>query len=118
MAKRSGPTNVHMRALINKLEKTKSPAWREVATKLGTARRRKVEVNVSSISKHAKDGETVIVPGVVLAGGIINKAVKVAAWKFSPAAEEKIKKAKGQVLDIESVAEKNPKGSKVKIMVG
>jgi large subunit ribosomal protein L18e len=118
MAKRTGPTNVHMRTLINKLEKTKSPAWKDVAKKLGSSRRRKVEVNVSSISRHSKKGDTVVVPGIVLAGGDIDKAVTVAAWRFSPTAEEKIKKAKGTIVQIEKLLEKNPKGSKIRIMVG
>jgi len=117
MVKRTGPTNIHMRTLINKLRKTKSPAWKDVAKRLGSARRRKTEVNVSSISKHAKKGEAVVVPGVVLASGEIDKAVTVAAWRFSPAAEKKIKNAKGSAVTIDELLEKNPKGSKIKIMV-
>jgi large subunit ribosomal protein L18e len=117
MVKRTGPTNIHMRTLINKLRKTKSPAWKDVAKMLGSARRRKTEVNVSSISKHAKKGETVVVPGVVLASGEIDKAVTVAAWRFSPAAEKKIKNAKGSSVTIDELFKKNPKGSKIKIMV-
>jgi len=118
MAKRTGPTNIHMRTLINKLQKTKSPAWRDVAKRLGSARRRKVEVNIASIGRHAKSGETVVVPGIVLASGEIDKAVTVAAWRFSATAVEKIKKAKGKVMTIEEMLKKNPKGSKIKIMVG
>ncbi len=118
MAKRTGPTNVHMRALINKLEKTKVPAWTDVAEKLSKPRRRKTEVNVSMIEKYAKDGDTVVVPGSVLASGEIAKPVTVAAWKFSPAAEEKIKKAKGSTISIGELLDKNPKGSKIRIMVG
>jgi len=107
-----------MRTLINKLQKTKSPAWKDVAKRLGGARRRKVEVNISSINRHAKPGETVVVPGIVLAGGEIDKAVTVAAWRFSSTAAEKIKKAKGNAITIDELLEKNPKGSKIRIMVG
>jgi large subunit ribosomal protein L18e len=117
MAKRTGPTNIHMRTLINKLRKTKAPAWKDVAKRLGSVRRRKTEVNISSINKHAKKGETVVVPGIVLASGEIDKAVTVAAWRFSPAAAEKIKKAQGSTITIDELLEKNPKGSKIKIMV-
>lgn len=118
MVKRTGPTNVHMRTLINRLQKTKSPAWKDVAKRLAGPRRRKVEVNVAAISKYAKSGETIVVPGIVLARGEIDKAVSVAAWRFSPAAVEKIKKAKGSVTTIGEIVKKNPKGSKIKIMVG
>lgn len=117
MVKRTGPTNVHMRTLINRLQKTKSAAWKNVAKKLGSARRKKVEVNVSLINRHAKDKETIVVPGIVLAGGEINKPVTVAAWRFSPTAAEKIKKAKGSTMTIEELLKKNPKGSKIRIMV-
>lgn len=118
MAKRTGPTNVHLRTLINKLQKTKSAAWKDVAEKLENVRRRKIEVDVKSINRYAKDGETVVVPGIVLAGGEIDRAVNVAAWRFSPAAEEKIKKAKGSAATIEEVLKKNPEGSKIIIIVG
>ena len=117
MVKRTGPTDVYKRALISKLGKTKAPIWKDVAKKLRSPRGRKVEVNVKSISRHAKDGEVVVVPGVVLASGDINKKVNVAAWKFSPSAEKKIKAAKGATMSIEELMKKNPKGSNVRIMV-
>ncbi len=118
MVKRTGPTNVHMRTLINRLQKTKSAAWKDVAKKLGSARRKKIEVNVSLINRHAKGGETIVVPGIVLAGGEINKPVTIAAWRFSSTAVEKIKKSKGSTMTIEELFKKNPKGSKIRIMVG
>ena len=117
MAKRTGPTDVHARRLIAELKKTKSPAWKEVAEKMSSARRRKVEVNVGEINLHAKEGEAVVVPGIVLANGKLDKSVTVAAWRFSKAAAEKIKKAKGHALGIEELLKKNPKGSKIRIMV-
>ena len=118
MVKRTGPTNVHMRTLINKLEKSESAAWKDVAERLASARRRKAEVNVLSIDKYAKKDETVVVPGIVLATGDISKPVTVAAWRFSQVAEEKIKKAKGSAVSIEELFEKNPKGSNIRIMEG
>lgn len=118
MAKRTGPTNVHMRTLINKLQKSKSAAWKDVADRLNSARRKRAEVNIASISRHAKDGETIVVPGIVMAAGELDKAVTVAAWRFSAAAVEKIKKAKGSTMTIEELLKKNPEGSKIRIMVG
>ncbi len=117
MVKLTGPTNVYMRKLIEDLKKTKSPAWKDVAKRLSAARRRKVEVNVGEINLYAKDGDIIVVPGVVLANGKIDKQLTVAAWRFSSAAVEKIKKAKGQPLTIEELMKKNPKGSKIRIMV-
>lgn len=117
MAKRTGPTNVYMRKLIGELKKTKSPAWKEVAKKLVATRRRRVVVNVGEINLYAKKGESVVVPGVVLANGRLDKAVTIAAWRFSSVAVEKIKKAKGKAVTIEELIKKNPKGSKIRIMV-
>ena len=117
MVKPTGPTNIYMQKLIGKLEKTKAPIWKDVAERLGGARRRKVEVNISDLNRHARDGETVVVPGVVLGAGEIGKAVSVAAWRFSGSAAEKIKNAKGSAMSIEELAEKNPKGSNVKIIM-
>jgi len=117
MTKRTGPTNVQMRKLIGELKKTKSPAWKQVADRLASARRKKVIVNIGEINLYAKDGESIVVPGIVIANGNLDKAVKIAAWRFSGAAAEKIKKANGEALTIEELVKKNPKGSKIKIMV-
>lgn len=121
MAKKTGPTNIYLRKLIVALRKVgkkeKAPIWKKVADKLAKSRRQKVEVNLSDINRHAAKGETVVVPGVVLAEGKLDKTVNVAAWRFSYAAVEKITKAKGKAMTIRELLEKNPKGSKVKIMV-
>jgi large subunit ribosomal protein L18e len=117
MAKPTGPTNVYKRRLINELNRTKSPAWKNVAKKLSAARRRKVVVNVGELNMYAKDGETIVVPGTVLSNGKLEKPLTIAAWRFSPAAAGKIRKAKGSALTIEELLKKNPKGSKMRIMV-
>jgi large subunit ribosomal protein L18e len=121
MAKKTGPTNVHLRQLIVGLEKTakknKALVWNEVAKALAKPRRQKVEVNLVDIDRYAEKGQTVVVPGTVLAKGDLTKAVTIAAWRFSPNAEEKIKKAKGTALSIRELLEKNPKGNDLKIMV-
>ena len=106
-----------MRKLINDLNKTKSESWKKVAKKLSSPRRNKVEVNVGEINMHAKDGETIVVPGIVLANGKLEKGLTIAAWRFTGAASEKIVKAKGKTLSIEDLAKENPKGSKIRIMV-
>lgn len=121
MAKKTGPTNVYLRQLIVELKKVsrkeKAAIWKDVAEKLAKPRRRKIEVNISEINRYAKAGETVVVPGVVMAAGELDKGVNVAAWRFTAVAKKKIEKAKGKTLTIEELVEKNPKGSKIKIMV-
>lgn len=119
MVKRTGPTNPYLKRTVEELLKSeqKAPIWRDVAEKLSRPTRKRVEVNISEINRHANQGETVVVPGVVLSAGNLTKKVNVAAWKFSSSAKEKIEKAGGKILTIEELKKENPKGTKVKIMV-
>ena len=119
--KRTGPTNVYVKELIEKLKKKslelKAPIWKTVAEKLEKPRRRKVEVNLSEIDKNTSNGDTVIVPGVVLGNGSLSKQIRIAAIRFSSSAERKIKESKSEILSIEKLLEENPKGSGIKILV-
>lgn len=116
MAKRTGPTNPYLKELIEKLKKSEKSIWLAVAKKLEKSRRGKIEVNLSDIDRHTGKGDTVVVPGIVLASGELTKPINVAAWRFTSSAKEKIKKSKSKILTIEELAEQNPKGSGVKII--
>jgi len=120
MVKRTGPTDVNLRRLIRTLRKKSNEEevsiWKDVAWRLEKPRRQKAEVNVSRINRYTKEGDTVIVPGSVLGAGKLEHRVTVAAWKFSETAKKKIKAAGGEVLTIEELVERNPKGSGVLIM--
>ena len=119
--KRTGPTNVYVKELIEKLKKKslelKAPIWKAVAKKLEKPRRKKVEVNLNEIDKNTSNGDTVIVPGIVLGNGSLNKQIRIAALRFSSSAERKIKESKSEILSIEKLLEENPKGSGIKILV-
>jgi large subunit ribosomal protein L18e len=119
MAKKTGPTNPYLKELVEKLKKKSlelnAPIWKDVASKLGSSTRRRIEVNLSKIDRYANDGDTILVPGVVLASGKLSKKLNVAAWRFSPASINKIKE-KGKVLTIEDLLQENPRGSNVRIM--
>ena len=120
MAKRTGPTNIYLKELIETLKQKSNelnaPIWKEVAERLEGSRRRKAEVNLSDISKNAPDGGAVVVPGVVLGNGELTRSVSVAAWRFSSSAMEKIKKTKCKPITIEELMKINPKGSGVRIL--
>ena len=120
MAKRTGPTNPYLRQLIENLKKKslelKAPIWKDTAEKLSKSTRQRVEVNLSDIDRNVTDGETVIVPGVVLASGNLTKKVSVAAWRFSQSAEQKIKSSSAKIMTIEELVKENPKGSNVRII--
>jgi large subunit ribosomal protein L18e len=120
MVKRTGPTNPILRALIEDLKRksveTRSNFLKTIAKKLNKPRRQRIEVNLAHIERHTKEGETVIVPGVVLGYGELTKPVTISAWKFSKPAKEKILKSKGRAISIEELVEKNPRGTNVKIL--
>lgn len=121
MVKRTGPTNPYLKELIDDLKKksleSKAAIWKDVADKLARPTRKRIEVNVADIQRNADNGETVLVPGVVLSSGVISKKVNVAAWKFSSTAKDKIKNAGGECLTIKELVGKNPQGSHVRIML-
>lgn len=95
-----------LRKLSNKSE---SQVWRAVAVKLAAPASQRSEVNVSKISKFAKDGETVVVPGKLLGDGSIDKKVTVVGFKASEGAIKKIEKAGGKFVEIRDFIAKNPK---------
>ena len=112
--------NLPMKTLIEKLDRAgiekKAPIWRAVAKGLNRPNRKGYKVNLLRLEKNAKDKESIVVPGMVLGSGELKKALTIAALKFTPSAREKIEKAGGKCLEIGEMLEKNPKGSKVRIM--
>jgi len=116
---RVGPTNPLTLKLVKKLRdahfKTKTAIWGEVADMISSSTRKRAEVNLSSISRLANEGETLLVPGKVLAAGVLKKKVDVCAFSFSAEAKKKIESAKGSCVAIETLLEKNPKGTGVRI---
>lgn len=120
MAKRTGPTNPYLKQLIENLKKRslelKAPIWKDISEKLSRSTRQRIQVNLSNIERNVADGETIVVPGAVLSSGNLTKKVNIAAWKFSKAAEEKIKGSNGRFMLIEELMKENPKGSNVRII--
>ena len=90
--------------------------WRDIAKRLEKPKRNWAETNLSKLDRYANDGETIIIPGKVLAAGSISKKLTVAAWSFSEKAEEAIVAAGGKAIGIRDLMAENPKGSNVRIM--
>jgi len=120
MVKRTGPTNPLLKKLIENLRKKSfeidSKFLKDISDKLNKPRRQRIEVNLSHIERHAKKGETIIVPGVVMGFGGLTKPLTVSAWRFTGPAKEKIEHSKGKAISIEELVEDNPKGTKVRIL--
>jgi large subunit ribosomal protein L18e len=105
-----------MRSLRNASKKNKAPIWLAISHALGKPRRNMAQVNVSRIARFTLEWETVAVPGKVLGSGTVNHKLTVAALSFSASAREKIGIAGGKCLTLPELLEKNPKGTKVKLM--
>ncbi|MGB9674709.1 MAG: 50S ribosomal protein L18e [Nanopusillaceae archaeon] len=121
MVKRTGPTNIYLRRLIHLLKKegrkNNANIWIYVAELLNRPTRRRVEVNLGKLNKYTKDGDVIIVPGKLLASGVFNKKITIAAWKYSVSAKEKVEKVGSKLITIEELLKANPKGSNVKIII-
>lgn len=90
--------------------------WADIAQRLQKPARQRASVNVGKLDRLCKKGETVIIPGKLLAGGAISKAINVACANCSVQACEKIKAAGGKCLTIEELMKAKPKGSDVRII--
>ncbi|MBM3200419.1 50S ribosomal protein L18e [Candidatus Woesearchaeota archaeon] len=117
--RKTGPTNPQMRKLIANLRslatKEKVDIWKRIADELEKPTRSRREVNLERISRNTKKGETIIVPGKVLAKGELEHSLKVAAWNFSETAKQKINK-NGKASSIQDLIKENPKGKGVRII--
>jgi len=109
-------TNQNLVQLIRELKKLsnkeKVNIWKRVAKELERPTRKQREVNIWKINKVTKDNDTIIVPGKVLGEGELDHKVSVAAYQFSEGAKAKI----SNNMLIEELMQKNPKGSKVRII--
>ncbi len=118
MAKRTGPQNLELQALIRDLKKLgskeKIKLWKRIAKDLERPTRIRRKVNLYKFKVLRKD-EIGIVPGNVLSLGEYNKKNVVAGFKFSDAARNKINK-NGKAVSIQQLIKENPKGKKVRII--
>ncbi|MDP2908282.1 MAG: 50S ribosomal protein L18e, partial [Nanoarchaeota archaeon] len=115
--RKTGPTNPYMRKLIADLRslgtKEKVKIWKRIADELEKPTRSRREVSLERINWATKKDETAIVPGKVLLKGELDHNVKVAAWRFSEAAKQKINK-KGKAISIQELIKENPKAKGVR----
>jgi len=105
-----------IRFLRRQSRENKAKIWRDVAERLAKPSRKRIAVNVSSLSRYTQKNETAIVPGKVLGAGEIKHPITVASFAFSKTAKDKIKAAHGKCLSFFELVKKNPKGSNVKII--
>jgi len=107
-------TNVHLKLLIASLRK-KSEFWNQVSDKLSVPARKRVTVNLGSLNEYA-DGETVVIPGKLVAGGQLTKKLNIACWRFSEAVLGKVKQSGSKLVSLHELSAKDDKGDKLRII--
>jgi len=112
--------NPELQKLIQELRKTSvessAPIWKRIAEDLEKPCRNQRIINLSKISKVANEGDTIVVPGKVLGGGILDKKLTIAAQTFSGDALAKIKESKSLSMSLYEIMKKNPEGKKVRVL--
>ncbi|MBU4374738.1 MAG: 50S ribosomal protein L18e [Euryarchaeota archaeon] len=102
--------------LKNQSREKEAPLWRDIALRLERPTRNYPEVNLSRINRYTKEKDVILVPGKVLGAGELNHQLTVAAVSFSGSAKNKITAAGGSCLSIEELMNRNPEGSRVRII--
>lgn len=96
--------------------KNDSALWKTVAGELSRSRKNRREVNLGKLNQRTAEGDVVVVPGKLLADGVIDHKLTVAALKFTDAAKKKIESSGGKALTIHELIKKNPSGSGITII--
>ncbi len=118
---RRGTEIPELKRLIALCEKTarkdKAPIWARVAELLSKPTRRRIEVNLNALAKHAPNAKVAaVVPGKILSLGKIGKPFAVSAFRVSKPAAAKLAAANCRVVPLEELVSKNPKGSGIVIV--
>jgi large subunit ribosomal protein L18e len=94
----------------------RAPIWATVADRLERPRHRVVPVNVGHLERLAETGETVVVPGKLLAHGPLSKPLTVAAFAYSKDARTKIHAAGGVAISVHDLIKVKPDGAGVRLL--
>ena len=78
-------------------------------------RRNQVEVNIYRINKKTKQNDVIVIPGKILANGVLDHKLTIACLNYSQSAKKKIDASGSKLLTIEELLEQNPTGSGVKV---
>lgn len=108
--------------LARLLEKTsierKQAIWKMVAEMLEKPSRQRAALNLSKLDRLAKKfgGKTFLVPGKVLATGILSEKITVAALDYSKNAQKKIVAAHGKGISLSELVASKEKASNIMIV--
>jgi len=120
MSKRTGPSNPILLGLVMELKKRSNEQsvniWKRVADDLEKPTRQRRVVNLSSISRHTKENEIIVVPGKVLGAGNLEHKLTISAFQFSDGAKEKIEKVGAKIVTLLELSKENPSGKGIRII--
>ena len=94
----------------------KNEGWKKVVEVMSRSRAMQVSVNLGVINEQVSEGDTVVVPGKVLAEGNLDKKIKICAVEFSSSALEKLNESKSETSSVLDEIKKNPKAEGVKLI--
>jgi len=120
MAARRRKGNPELVRLVGELKKAArthtAPIWAAVAERLERPRHQLVPINVGQLERLADAGETIVVPGKLLADGRLAKRLTVGAFGFSAEARGKIHAAGGAAVSLRELVKSHPDGSGVRLL--
>lgn len=93
-----------------------APLWQAVADRLARPRHGVVPLNVGQLERIARPGETIAVPGKLLADGPLSKPLTVGAFAYSAEARAKIHAAGGTAVSLAELLKTRPDAKGVRLL--
>ena len=120
MARTARKENSELVRLVGELRRTartrRAAIWTAVADRLERSRHQTRPVNVGHLERLTHADETVIVPGKLLADGLLTKRLTVAAFAYSEEARSKVQAAGGVTLTLHDLVRSRPDGAGVRLL--
>jgi large subunit ribosomal protein L18e len=113
------PNEHRQRLLIALKRQSRNPGgrvWRALQEHLLAPRRNHTAINLTALQRNFEKGRIMVVPGKVLANGVVVDKLQVAALAFSTKARVKIETRGGKCLSLEELMQTNPTGKDVKMV--
>ncbi len=115
--RKGNPQLVHLMVELRRASRqSRAPIWSAVADRLDRARHQTTPLNVGQLERLARAGDTIAVPGKLLAEGPLSKRLTVGAFGFSAEARAKIHAAGGTTLSLAELLKSRPDGTGVRLL--
>jgi len=102
-----------IKSLYEKYEEGKANMWLKLAKGFEKPSSTWASVNLGRLSRVTKKGETIVVPGKLLATGSLSHPLTIYSFNASKAAVASVKKAGGAYSNLEGLLQKKAKGVRI-----